>query len=114
LLIDSLGGLVAPASNGNPIALGPGSTGVDRGSVDVGDFTRSQGSVVSLSREWEVRVDYNPTSVDSFRGSYRRTDSSLTPDFFNVPTALPPFDTQQGGPAQAFTGVWSHTFSHAF
>jgi outer membrane receptor protein involved in Fe transport len=111
LLIDSLGGLVAPASNGNPIALGPGSNGVDRGSVDVGDFTRSQGSVVSLSREWEVRVDYNPTSVDSFRGSYRRTDSSLTPDFFSVPTALPPFDTQQGGPAQAFTGVWSHTFS---
>src|SRR5262249_38077333 len=41
----------------------------------------------------------------------RRADSSLSPDFFNVPTALPPFDTQQGGPAQAFTGVWSHTFS---
>jgi outer membrane receptor protein involved in Fe transport len=111
MLLDSLGGLVAPVSNGNPIALGPGSNGVDRGSVDVGDFTRSQGSVVSLTREWEVRVDYNPTSVDSLRGSYRRTDFSLSPDFFNVPTALPPFDTQQGGPAQAFTGVWNHTFS---
>jgi TonB-dependent Receptor Plug Domain. len=110
-LIDSFGGLVAPVSNGNPIALGPDASGADRGSVDVGDFTRSQGSVVSLTREWEVRVDYNPTSVDSLRGSYRRTDSSFAPDFFNVPTALPPFDTQQGGPAQAFTGVWSHTFS---
>jgi outer membrane receptor protein involved in Fe transport len=111
MLIDSFGGLVAPVSNGNPIALGPDASGADRGSVDVGDFTRSQGSVVSLTREWEVRVDYNPTSVDSLRGSYRRTDSSFSPDFFNVPTALPPFETQQGGPAQAFTGVWSHTFS---
>jgi outer membrane receptor protein involved in Fe transport len=111
LLLDSLGGLVAPSSNGNPIALGPDANGVDRGSVDVGDFTRSQGSVVALTREWEVRLDYNPTSVDSLRGSYRRTDSSTSPDFFNFPTNLPPYDTQQGGPAQAFTGVWNHTFS---
>jgi outer membrane receptor protein involved in Fe transport len=111
MLLDSLGGLVAPTSNGNPIALGAGSNGIDRGSVDVGDFTRSQGSVVSLTREWEVRLDYNPTSVDSLRGSYRRTDASFSPDFFNFPTNLPPFDTQQGGPAQAFTGVWNHTFS---
>jgi len=111
LLIASFGGLVAPTSNGTPIPLGPGANGVDRGSVAVGDFTRSQGDVVSLTREWEVRVDYNPTSVDSLRGSYRRSDSSLSPDFFNFPTNLPPYDTQQGGPAQAFTGVWNHTFS---
>jgi outer membrane receptor protein involved in Fe transport len=112
LLIASFGGLVAPDNKKTgSIALGPDASGVDRGSVDVGDFTRSQGSVVSLGREWEVRVDYNPTSVDSLRGSYRRTDFSLSPDFFSVPTALPPFDTQQSGPAQAFTGLWSHTFS---
>jgi hypothetical protein len=54
-------------------------------------------------------LDYNPTSVDSLRGSYRRTDSSLLPDFFNFPTNLPAFYTQQGGPAQAFAGQWSHT-----
>lgn len=108
LLISSLGGLVAPASNGSPIPLGP--NGAD-GSVDVGNFTRSQGDVVSLTREWEVRMDYNPTSVDSLRASYRRSDSSLTPDFFNFPTNLPPYDTQQGGPAQAFTTQWSHTFT---
>ncbi len=110
LLLDSLGGLVAPAGS-STIPLGPGASGADRGSVEVGDFTRSQGSIVSLTREWEVRLDYNPTSVDSLRGSYRRTDSSLSPDFFNFPTNLPPFDTQQGGPAQAFAGQWSHTFS---
>ena len=111
LLIDSFGGLVAPASNGSPIALGLDSNGVDRGSVEVGAFTRSQGSVVSLNREWEIRVDFNPTQVDTLRGSYRRTDGSFAPDFFNFPQNLPPYDTQQGGPAQAFTGEWDHTFS---
>jgi hypothetical protein len=113
LLLASLGGLVAPAPSTvvAPIPLGPGANGVDRGSVEVGDFIRNQGSIVSLTREWEVRMDYNPTSVDSFRGSYRRTDSSLLPDFFNFPSNLAAFDTQQGGPAQAFTTQWSHTFS---
>ena len=51
LLISSFGGLVAPVSNGNPIPLGP--NGAD-GSVDVGSFTRSQGDVISLNREWEA------------------------------------------------------------
>jgi hypothetical protein len=112
LLINSLGGLVAPVSNGKPIALGiDPTTGVDRGSLDVGSFVRSQGDVVGLNREWEIRVDFNPTPADSLRGSYRRSDNSLFPDFFNFPTNLPAFDTQQGGPAQAFTGQWSHTFS---
>lgn len=112
LLLNSLGGLVAPVSNGNPIALGINpATGVDRGSLDVGSFVRSQGDVVALSRETEVRADYNATSADSLRASYRRTDNQLSPDFFNFPTNLPNFDTQQGGPAQAFTTQWSHTFS---
>lgn len=110
LFLDSLGGLVSTKPSGS-IPLGPGSNGIDRGSVEVGSFTRNQGSIVNLTREWEVRADYNPTSSDTLRGSYRRTDGSLSPDFFNFPFNLPPFDTQQGGPAQAFTGVWSHTVS---
>lgn len=111
LLIASLGGLVAPVNNKGSIALGPDANGVDRGSVDLGTFTRSQGDVINLTREWEVRMDFNPTSVDSLRGSYRRADNSFAPDFFNFPRNLPTYDTQQGGPAQAFTGIWAHTFS---
>lgn len=111
LLLNSLGTLVASTSNGKPIPLGPGANGVDRGSVDIGSFVRSAGDIVNLNREWEVRVDYNATPSDALRASYRRTDSSLLPDFFNFPTNLPAFDTQQGGPAQAFTGQWGHTFS---
>lgn len=111
LLLNSLGGLLAPVSNGKPIALGIGPNGVDRGTLDVGSFIRSQGDVIALTREWETKVDFNPTNMDSLRASYRRTDNSFAPDFFNFPTNLPAFDTQQGGPAQAFTGQWSHTFS---
>jgi len=111
LLIASFGGLVAPVANKPSIALGQNASGVDRGSVAIGTFTRSQGDVISLGREWYVRMDFNPTSADSIRGSYRRTDGSFAPDFFNFARNLPPYDTQQGGPAQAFTGMWGHTFS---
>jgi len=111
VLIASFGGLVAPTSNGSPIPLGPGPNGVDRGAVDVGSFTRNQGDVISINNEFEVRADYNPTTSDALRGSFRRTTSSLAPDFFNFPTNLPPYDTQQGGPAQAFTAAWTHTFT---
>jgi hypothetical protein len=112
LFLDSLGGLVAPANTkSGVILLGKDANGVDRGSFDVGNFTRNQGSIISLTREWEVRADYNPTAADTLRGSYRRTDGSFSPDFFNFPFNLPTFDTEQGGPAQAFTGVWSHIFS---
>src|SRR4029077_4986183 len=65
----------------------------------------------ALTREWRVRLDWNATAADTLNASYRRSDSALTPDFFNNPGTLPPFDTLQGGPAQAFTGNWVHTFS---
>jgi outer membrane receptor protein involved in Fe transport len=114
LLLASLGGLVAPATGPNlfNVALGPDpTTGVDRGSVQENTFQRSGIAEVGLTREWRVRVDWNATPTDTISASYRRSDGSLTPDFFNNPGTLPAFDTQQGGPAQGFTGNWNHTFS---
>lgn len=114
LLLDSLGGLVAPSTPGSglqSIPLGAGANGADRGSVQENFFQRSGGAEVGLSREWRVRLDWNATTSDTFFVSFRRGDTSLTPDFFNNPGTLPPFDTQQGGPAQAFTGNWTHTFT---
>jgi len=114
LLLASLGGLVAPATGPNlfTVPLGPDpKTGVDRGSVEENTFQRSGIAEVNKTREWRVRLDWNATTTDTLFASYRRSDGSLTPDFFNNPGTLPPFDTQQGGPAQAFTGNWNHTFS---
>jgi len=114
LLLSSLGGLVASSTGPNvfSVPLGPDPvTGVDRGSVQENTFERSGISSAGLTREWRVRVDWNATNSDNLYASYRRSDSSLTPDFFTNNTSLPPFDTQQGGPAQAFTASWNHTFS---
>jgi hypothetical protein len=114
LLLSSLAGLVAPATGPNlftvPLGLDP-TTKVDRGSVEENTFQRSGISEVGLTREWRTRLDWNATASDALYASYRRSDGSLTPDFFNNPGTLPPFDTNQGGPAQAFTASWNHTFS---
>lgn len=114
LLLSSLAGLVAPSTGPNlfTVPLGPDpTTGVDRGSVEENTFQRSGIAEKGLTREWRTRLDWNATASDTLYASYRRSDGSLTPDFFNNPGTLPPFDTQQGGPAQAFTGSWNHTFS---
>jgi len=108
ILLDSLGGLVAPTATASvPIADEPGCTGC---SVAFGNFTRTD-SGRSLSYEWTVRADYVPTSSDTVFARYTSTYSSLTPDLFANSTALPPQDTQQGGPARNLGIMWSHSFS---
>jgi outer membrane receptor protein involved in Fe transport len=108
ILLNSLGGLVAPtASQTVPIADEPGCTGC---SVEFGNFTRSD-STRGLSHEWTARVDYTATASDNVFARYTDTYSSTIPDLFANPTALPPQDTQQGGPARNFGVMWAHTFS---
>ena len=108
ILLDSLGGLVAPTASGTvPIADEPGCTGC---SVEFGNFTRSD-STRGLSHEWTGRVDYTATASDNVFARYTDTYSSLIPDLFANPTSLPPQDTQQGGPARNFGVMWAHTFS---
>lgn len=108
ILLDSLGGLVAPTASGSvPIADEPGCTGC---SVEFGNFTRSD-STRGLSHEWTARVDYTATSSDTLFARYTDTYSSLSPDLFANPTSLPPQDTKQGGPARNLGVMWAHTFS---
>jgi outer membrane receptor protein involved in Fe transport len=114
LLLNSLAGLVSPSgvnANTVQVPLGPGANGVDRGTVEENLFQRSGIPSVALNREWRVRLDWNATPSDTVSGSYRRADFGVNLDFFNNPGTLPPFDTQQSGPSQAFTGTWTHTFS---
>ncbi len=107
ILLNSLGGLVAPNATGSvPIADEPGCIGC---SVEFGLFTRTD-SERSLSYEWSARGDYTPTSSDSVFARFTNTYASLIPDLFANSSALPTQDTQQGGPARNLGIFWSHTF----
>jgi Carboxypeptidase regulatory-like domain/TonB-dependent Receptor Plug Domain len=104
ILINSLAGLRASVSDGNPIPIGnrPGCPAPC--SVDVGLFTRTD-TTKGLSR------DYTATEADTVFVRYTDTYSSLTPDLFANNTALPSADTLQGGPARNLGVMWAHTFS---
>jgi hypothetical protein len=117
LFLNSLGGLVAPGSHacgtsGLPTAaddttLGPGLPAC----LEMSLFARSGVPIVGDDRDWNVRMDWHVGADDTLSGSYLRDDSSLSPDFFTNAGALPPYDTEQGGPSQYFRGQWTHVVS---
>jgi len=108
ILLNSLGGLVAPSTLSSvPIADEPGCTGC---SVDFGQITRTD-SERSLSYEWTARGDYTASDHDQIFARFTNTYSSLSPDLFANATALPTQDTLQHGPARNFGVMWAHTFS---
>jgi len=113
-LIAAYGGLTAP--NSAPIiknvALGSATVGgPDRGSVQFGSIQRSGIGEISNDRQWDIRLDYNATDKDLLTARYFRDDSSLSPDLFNFPDQLQPFDSLQGGPSQSIAVMWTHTVS---
>jgi len=112
-LVDALAGLRGSSTNlANPIALGTDPvTGLARPSVEMGFVQRSGIGEKSNGRTENVRVDWIAGEKDSFSARYIRSDSSLTPDLFNFPSQLEPFDSQQGGPSQTFGATWVHTAS---
>ncbi|HXP07248.1 MAG TPA: hypothetical protein VN828_02070, partial [Acidobacteriaceae bacterium] len=62
--------------------------------------------------QWTYRVDWLPRPSDTIYIRYLHDRSLLTPDFFNNPTALPGFDTNQGGTSEQFGGNWIHVFNN--
>src|SRR5216683_4895728 len=106
-LVAALAGLRGSSTNLAPsIDLGNG-----RGLVEMGFVERSGIGEVSNARTENVRVDWLAGEKDSFSARYIRSDSALTPDLFNFPSQLQPFDSQQGGPSQTIGTTWVHTFS---
>lgn len=112
-LVAALAGLRGSSTNlAGPIALGTDPvTGLPRPTVEMGFVQRSGIGEKSNARTENVRVDWIAGEKDSLSSRYIRSDSSLTPDLFNFPSQLQPFDSQQGGPSQTFGATWVHTVS---
>jgi outer membrane receptor protein involved in Fe transport len=113
-LIAAYGGLTAP--NSAPIIknvpIGSATMGgPDRGSIQFGSIQRSGIAEVQNDRQWDIRLDYSATDKDLLTARYFRDDSSLSPDLFNFPDQLQPFDSLQGGPSQSIAVMWTHTVS---
>ncbi|MFY9585363.1 MAG: TonB-dependent receptor, partial [Candidatus Acidiferrales bacterium] len=105
-LLASLGGLRGVNGPLRTIALGSGRPAVETGLVN-----RSGVSEPANDRQENVRLDWNASQSDVVTGRYIRDDFNLTPDFFNFPGSLPPYDSQQGGPSYTYGASWVHTFS---
>jgi outer membrane receptor protein involved in Fe transport len=117
-LLAAFAGLVAQKPSGKPIALGSATPATsttpaspDRGSVEFGIVQRNGIAEVQNDRQWDVRVDFIASERDTLTARYYRDDNSLTPDLFNFPNSLAPFDSQQGGPSQSAAAFWTHTIS---
>ena len=76
--------------------------------VEMSLFSRSGVPIVSNDRDWDTRLDWHMGPNDTLTGSYLRDDFALCPGLLHKGGALPPFDTQQGGPSQIFRGQWTH------
>jgi hypothetical protein len=112
-LVSALAGLRGSSTNlATPLALGNDPvTGAPRPSVEMGHVERSGIGAKSNSRTENVKVDWIAAEKDSFSARYIRSDSAFSPDLFNFPSQLQPFDSQQGGPSQTVGATWVHTFS---
>jgi hypothetical protein len=110
-LVAAFGGLIAPTvTKSVPIGSAPLRPGIVA-RLTLGLVQRSGIAELSNDRQWDVRVDFTPSDRDSLMGRYYRDDGSLTPDLFNFPRQLVPFDSQQGGPSQSVAAGWTHTIS---
>ncbi len=109
ILIDSLAGLTAPAPTGS-INIGNRSGCGSPCLVQVGQVIRVP-TTLSRSYEWIARADYTATEKDTLSARYIGSHSSLSPDLFANPGALPTQDTSQGGPSRSLGVYWTHLLS---
>ena len=100
--IDSGSGNACPTSLASPAA---------PACIPIADFQVHNVETAANAVDWNVRLDWQAGDRDKLTGSYIRDNSTLTPDNFANPNALPGFQTQQGGPSQLLRGQWIHTVS---
>jgi hypothetical protein len=108
LFLNAIGTQVSPGTTGLQnvdLGLGGGQT------AQIGNFQVHNVETAANAIDWNVRLDWHAGDRDTLTGSYIRDNSTLTPDNFANPNALPGFQTQQGGPSQLLRGQWVHTVS---
>ncbi|MCL2660276.1 MAG: carboxypeptidase regulatory-like domain-containing protein [Acidobacteriaceae bacterium] len=74
-------------------------------------YMRPAAPMMNPDTQWLVRVDYHHSDKDQFMVRYFHDRQSYSPDFFANPSALPGFDTYQGGPGELTAAQWTHIFS---
>lgn len=109
ILLASLGGAVAPQADVGNVEIG-NRTGCPACVVELGTFQRSP-SQLSNAYEYDVRADYVANSKDTVTARWLGSFSSLTPDLFANPNALPGVDTKQSGPSRNLGVNWTHVIS---
>jgi Carboxypeptidase regulatory-like domain/TonB-dependent Receptor Plug Domain/TonB dependent receptor len=115
ILLNSLGGAVSILPNNpddrlSPLAIGD-RPGCPACSVEIATFSRSA-SQVANSYEYVIRGDYVASDKDTISARWLASHSSLTPDLFANPNALPGVDTQQGGPSRSIGVFWTHVINN--
>jgi outer membrane receptor protein involved in Fe transport len=101
-----------PATFGTSKALGAACPANQAGcQLTITQFLRPSVAENNPDTQWTYKIDFTPSTKDTFTARYIHDRSVLTPDFFNNGTALPGFDTYQGGPGEVGQGSWTHIFS---
>ncbi len=107
LFLNAIGSLMSPGLTGvTSIPLGD-----DRPDVEIGNFQVQDVRTAGNAVDWNFRMDWHISDHDTLTGSAIRDNSTLSPDNFANPNALPNFQTNQGGPSEIFRGQWQHTVS---
>jgi len=114
ILLNSLGGAVSilptdPHAQLSPIAIGD-RPGCPACSVEIATYSRSANQVAN-SYEYVIRGDYVPSDKDTISARWLGSHSSLTPDLFANPNALPGVDTEQSGPSRSIGIFWTHVIN---
>lgn len=79
--------------------------------VSVGVFQRPPVSQQQPDTQWMYRVDFLPTSTDTFTVRYIHDRQAYTPYLGLNSSGLPGFDAQEGGPTELGQGTWTHVFT---
>ncbi|HEU5232460.1 MAG TPA: carboxypeptidase regulatory-like domain-containing protein [Terriglobales bacterium] len=107
LLLQYFGNLRA---SGNTFNVNTQSNGAGQ-NIEFGLVQRTPPPQQQPDTQYSFKVDYVASERNVIAVRYLHDYNKVSPDFYNNPTSLPGFDTNQGGPSQNIGGSWTHTFT---